>query len=76
MAKIKQLVEKEQVFYPVTVGQAVIFEDETNAEITEPQMDQIFGWSRNYIEFTSIDNDNYITATVSTTDELVEVPEN
>lgn len=68
MAKIKQLVEKEQVFYPVTVGQAVIFEDETNAEITEPQMDQIFGWSRNYIEFTSIDNDNYITATVNAAD--------
>lgn len=75
MAKIKQLVEKEQVFYPVTVGQAVIFEDETNAEITEPQMDQIFGWSRNYIEFTSIDNDNYITATVSAVDSEIEQPE-
>lgn len=60
MAQIKQLKEKNVAFYPLTVGQAVVFEDGTNAEITEPQMDLIFGWSRNYISLTSIESDNYV----------------
>lgn len=60
--KIKQLKQYEEIFYPVTVGQAVIFEDDgTNADITEPQMDLIFNWNRNYISLTSTDEtDNYI----------------
>ena len=60
MAQIKQLKDKGASFYPLTVGQAVVFEDGTNAEITEPQMDLIFGWSRNYISLTSIESDNYV----------------
>ena len=60
--KIKQLKQYEEIFYPVTVGQAVIFEDDgTNADIAEPQMDLIFNWNRNYISLTSTDEtDNYI----------------
>lgn len=60
--KIKQLKQYDEIFYPVTVGQAVIFEDDgTNADITEPQMDLIFNWNRNYISLTSTDEtDNYI----------------
>lgn len=61
MAELKQLRELEGIFYPVTVGEGVIFKDGTNAEITEPQMDLIFDWTRNYAELTSTDDtDNYI----------------
>ncbi len=62
MVKIKQLKQHDEIFYPVTVGQAVIFEDDgTNADISEPMMDLIFDWSRNYISLTSTDEtDNYI----------------
>ena len=44
--KIKQLKEKNIVFYPLTSGQAVVFEDGTNTEVTENQMNQIFNWTR------------------------------
>jgi len=63
MAQIKQLKEKSVKFYPLTVGQAVVFEDGTNAEITEEQMDLIFGWNRNYISLTTYEPDNTITVT-------------
>lgn len=60
MAKIKQLKQHDEIFYPVTVGEAVIFEDDnTNAAITEAQMDIIFGFSRNYINLTPAETDNY-----------------
>ena len=42
MAKIKNLKEKNIVFYPQTIGSAVVFEDGTNTEVTENQMNQIF----------------------------------
>jgi hypothetical protein len=44
MAEIKQLKEKktDEIFYPVTVGEAVIFEDRTNADLSEVSMDNIF----------------------------------
>jgi len=58
--EIKQLGKAGVGFYPVTVGQAVIFLDGTNAEVTEPQMDLIFGWNRNYISLTSTESDNYL----------------
>lgn len=72
--KIKQLKQYEEIFYPVTVGQAVIFEDDgTNADITEPQMDLIFNWNRNYISLTSTDEtDNYIIIEETLENELVE----
>lgn len=61
MAKIKQLKQHDEIFYPVTVGQAVIFEDDsTNADISEPQMDLIFNWNRNYINLTPTETDNYV----------------
>lgn len=44
--KIKRLKEKDVVFYPLTSGQAVVFEDGTNTEVTENQMNQIFNWTR------------------------------
>ena len=43
MAQIKQLEDKNIGFYPLTVGEAVIFKDGTNSEVTEAQMIQIFG---------------------------------
>lgn len=56
MADIKELKQHDEGFYPLTVGQAVIFpDDNTNANLTESQMDLIFDWSRNYISLTSID---------------------
>lgn len=62
MAQIKQLKEKNVGFYPLTVGEAVIFLDGTNAEVTEPMMDLIFNWNRNYINLTPIESDNYLIA--------------
>lgn len=59
--KIKQLKQHDEIFYPVTVGQAVIFEDDgTNADISEPMMDVIFGWNRNYINLIPTETDNYV----------------
>lgn len=54
MAEIKQLKEKKtnETFYPVTVGEAVIYEDRTNADLSEVSMDNIFDWNRNYINLT------------------------
>ena len=60
MAQIKQLNKAGVDFYPVAVGQGTIFLDGTNAEVTEPQMDLIFGWNRNYISLTSTESDNYL----------------
>ena len=60
MAQIKQLKEKNVGFYPLTVGEAVIFLDGTNAEVTEAKMDQIFDWSRNSFSLTKTSTDNYI----------------
>ena len=64
MAKLKQLKQHDEIFYPITVGEAVIFKDSTNAEISEQEMEEIFGWSANYIvlERTN-ETDNYITIT-------------
>ncbi len=42
MADIKQLKKKGNSFYPVTVGEAVIFKDNTNAEVREQEMEEIF----------------------------------
>lgn len=60
MAQIKQLKEQNVGFYPLTVGEAVIFLDGTNAEVTEAQMDLIFGWSRNSFSLSLTDSDNFI----------------
>lgn len=60
MAQIKQLKEKNVGFYPLTVGEAVIFLDGTNAEVTDAKMDEIFNWSRNAIYLTPRETDNYI----------------
>lgn len=61
MAKLKQLKQHEEIFYPVTVGQAVIFEDSTNAAITESQMDEIFEWNRDSVVFTpTVSNTNFL----------------
>ena len=64
MAEIKQLKEKktDEIFYPVTVGEAVIFEDRTNADLSEVSMDNIFNWNRNYIDLTPTLG-NYIIVT-------------
>lgn len=64
MAQIKQLKEKNVGFYPLTVGEAVIFLDGTNAEVTEAKMDEIFNWSRNAFYLTLTDTDNYLEVTV------------
>lgn len=59
--KIKQLKQHDEIFYPVTVGRAVIFEDSTNAEVSELEMEEIFGWIGNYMYLTeTYDTDNYI----------------
>lgn len=63
MAQIRQLKQQNVEFYPVTVGEAVIFKDGTNAEVTEQQMDLIFNWNRNYISLTSVESSNYLIAT-------------
>lgn len=61
MAKLKQLKQHDEIFYPITVGEAVIFKDSTNAEVSEQEMEEIFDWSGNWIEFTKTqDSDNYI----------------
>lgn len=61
MAKLKQLKQHEEIFYPVTVGQAVIFEDSTNAAITESQMNEIFEWNRDSVVFTpTVNNTNFL----------------
>lgn len=65
MAQIKQLKEKNVGFYPLTVGEAVIFLDGTNAEVTETKMDEIFDWSRNAFYLTLTDTDNYLEVTAS-----------
>lgn len=65
MAQIKQLKEKNVGFYPLTVGEAVIFLDGTNAEVTEAKMDEIFDWSRNAFYLTLTDTDNYLEVTAS-----------
>ena len=57
---IKQLEEKQRRIYPVAVGEAVIFRDNTNAEVSEDTMDTIFGWNRNYISFVTVDSENYV----------------
>ena len=61
MAKLKQLKQHDEIFYPITVGEAVIFKDSTNAEVSEQEMEQIFGWSGNYFSiFPTDDSDNYL----------------
>lgn len=61
MAKIKQLKQHEEIFYPITVGEAVIFEDSTNAEVSELEMEEIFKWSGNYfVLIDTTDTDNYL----------------
>ena len=62
MADIKQLKEKNIGIYPVTVGEAVIFKDNTDAEIEEREMDDIFKWNRNYINLIETESDNYMIA--------------
>lgn len=70
MAEIKQLKEKktDEIFYPVTVGQGVIFEDDsTNAAISENDMNEMFSWSKNSLDMTTIstdDDDNVIEFTI------------
>lgn len=44
--KRKQLKENNEVFHPITVAKAVIFEDRTTAEISEQEMEEIFDWVR------------------------------
>lgn len=62
MAKIKQLKQHDEIFYPITTGEAVIFKDHTNAEVSEQEMEEIFDWSGNYLELHSTEEtDNYIT---------------
>lgn len=64
--KIKQLKQHDEIFYPVTVGEAVIFEDSTNAEVSEEDMNRIFNFNRNYITLTSTDEtDNYLNVTIT-----------
>ena len=64
MADIKQLKKKGISFYPLTVGEAVIFKDSTNAEVSEQEMEEIFGWSGNYMILSRTDEtDNYIELT-------------
>lgn len=64
MAKLKQLKQHDEIFYPITVGEAVIFKDSTNAEVSEQEMEDIFGWSANYIVLNRTnETDNYITIT-------------
>ena len=64
MAKLKQLKQHDEIFYPITVGEAVIFKDSTNAEVSELEMEDIFGWSANYIVLNRTDEtDNYVTIT-------------
>jgi hypothetical protein len=41
MAKLKQLKQHDEIFYPITVGEAVIFKDSTNAEVSEQEMEEI-----------------------------------
>lgn len=61
MAKLKQLKQHDEIFYPITVGEAVIFKDSTNAEVSEQEMEQIFGWSGNYVILhVTNDSDNYL----------------
>lgn len=77
MAKLKQLKQHEEIFYPVTVGQAVIFEDDsTSAKVTDEEMDEIFDWDRNGIELVpiEIENSNFIEFTIdpSTINETVQ----
>lgn len=48
MATIKILEQTQEIFYPVTVGQAVIFEDDkTTVDVSESDMEEIFNWTRN-----------------------------
>lgn len=59
MAKLKQLKQHEEIFYPVTVGQAVIFEDDsTSAKVTDEEMDEIFGLDEGT---DNINDGNYIS---------------
>lgn len=61
MAKLKQLKQHDEIFYPITVGEAVIFKDSTNAEVSEQEMEEIFGWSGNYFILTETnESDNYL----------------
>lgn len=62
MAEIKQLKEKktDEIFYPVTVGEAVIYQDRTNADLSEVTMDSIFDWNRNYIDLIPTKSNNYV----------------
>lgn len=61
MAKIKQLKQHDEIFYPITTGEAVIFKDHTNAEVSEQEMEEIFDWSGNYLELHSTEEtDNYL----------------
>ena len=64
MAKLKQLKQHDEIFYPITVGEAVIFKDGTDAEISEQEMNEIFGYNRNWINLVSTeDTDNFIEIT-------------
>ncbi len=61
MAKIKQLKQHDEIFYPITTGEAVIFKDHTNAEVSEQEMEEIFDWSGNYLDlYSTEETDNYL----------------
>lgn len=61
MARLKQLKQHDEIFYPITVGEAVIFKDSTNAEVSEQEMEDIFGWSGNYFILSkTAETDNYL----------------